>query len=50
MTIPKNSQIENLDPLKYSCQSLDSICDQKCVGNGKFFYFNDDDKLDLCYI
>ena len=45
----KNSQIENLDSSKYNCQPLDSTCDKICVGNGGFFYFNDDGKLYLCY-
>ena len=36
ITIPRNSQIENLDSSKYNCQSLDSICDNVCVGNGEF--------------
>ena len=47
ITTPKNSQIENLDSSKYNCQSLDSTCDKICVRNGRFFYFNDDCKLDL---
>ena len=50
ITIPKHSHIENLNSLKYESQSLDSTCDKTCVGNGRFFYFNDDGKLDLCYI
>ena len=29
---------------------MDSICDKICVGDGTFFYFSDDGKLDLCYI
>ena len=47
ITISKQSQIENLDPSKYNCQSLDSTCDKICVENGIFFYFNHDGKLDL---
>ena len=50
INITKNSHIEDLDSLKYNCQSLDSTCDKICVGNGRFFYFNNDGKLDLCCI
>ena len=28
---------------------FDSTCDKICVGNGRFFYFNDDCKLDIYY-
>ena len=44
ITIPKYSHIEIL----YS--SKNSTCDKICVGNGGFFYFNDDGKLDIYYI
>ena len=46
----KKTQIENLDYSKYNCQSLDLTCDKICVGNGIFFNFNNDGKLDICYI
>ena len=46
----KNSQIENLNSLNYNYQSLDSTCDKICFGNGRFYHFNYDGKLDLCYI
>ena len=32
---------------KNNCQSFDSTCDNCFVGNGWFFYFNDDGKLDI---
>ena len=50
ITIPKNSHIENLDSSKYNFQPLDSNCDKICVGNGRFFYFNDYGELYLYYI
>ena len=50
ITIPENSQIENLDYSKCDCQSLDLTCDTFFFGNDIFFYFNNDGKLDLYYI
>ena len=47
ITIPKNSLIENLYFSIYNSQSLVSTCDIICVGNGIFFYFKKDGKLDL---
>ena len=47
ITISKQSHIENLDFSKNNCQSFYSTYDKICVGNGRFFYFNDDGKLDL---
>ena len=29
---------------------MDSTCDKLCVGNDRFFYFNDVGKLDIYYI
>ena len=29
---------------------MNSTCHKICVGNGRFFYFNNDGKLYLCYI
>ena len=29
---------------------MDSTCDRICAGNVEIFFFNDDGKLDLCYI
>ena len=49
ITILKYPQIENLDSLKDNGQSFDSACDKICVGNGRFFYFKNDGKLDLYY-
>ena len=34
---------------KYKCQPLNLTCQKICVGNCRFFYFNDG-KLDLYYI
>ena len=50
ITIPKNSPIENLDSSIYNSQSLVETCDIICVGNGRFFYFNEDGKLDIYVI
>ena len=47
ITMPKNSPIEKLDSSIYNSQSLVSTCDIVCVGNGIFFYFNEDGKPDL---
>ena len=43
----EDSPIEKLDSSIYNGQSLVSSCDVVCVGNGRFFYFKDDGKLDL---
>ena len=40
ITIPKNSQIENLDDSKCNCQSLYSTCNSFFVGNGRFSVSN----------
>ena len=50
ITIPNKSQIENFNYSKYDCESLDSTCDEIFVENGRFFYFNNDSKLDIYYI
>ena len=43
----EDSHIEKLDSSIYNGQSLVSTCDVVCVGNGIFFYFNEDGKLNL---
>ena len=43
----EDSPIDKSDSFVYNGQSLASTCDVVCVGNGRFFYFNDDGKLDL---
>ena len=43
----KDSPIEKLDSSIYNGQSLVSTCDIVCDGNGIFFYFNEDGKLDI---
>ena len=50
ITIPKHSQIENLNHSRNDFGSVDSSCDLICVGNGRFFYFRDNGKLDLYHI
>ena len=50
ITIPKINHIENIDYLKYNDQSLNSIYEEICVGNGRLFYFDEDGKLDIYYI
>ena len=47
ITMHEDSPTENLDSSMYNEQSLVSTCDVVCVGNGIFFYFNKDGKLDL---
>ena len=47
ITMHEDSLIEKLDSSIYNGQSLVSTCDIVCVGNGRFFYFNEDGKLDL---
>ena len=47
ITMHEDSPIEKLDCSIYNGQSLVSTCDVVCVGNGIFFYFNVDGKLDL---
>ena len=49
ITIRKRYDIERVH-LKKVCQSLNSMVEKICVGNGRFLYFNDDDKLDIYYI
>ena len=39
-----------MDYSKNNFESFDSSYDKNCVGNGIFFYFNDDGNLDLYYI
>ena len=39
--------IENLDSSIYIGQSVLLTYDVACVGNGRFFYFNEDGKIDL---
>ena len=43
----KNAPIKKLDSSIHNGQSLVSTCDIVCVGNGRFFYFNENGKLDL---
>ena len=43
----KNLPIEKLDYSIYNSQSLVPTCDMVCIVNGRFLYFNEDDKLDL---
>ena len=50
ITINKNSPIEKLGSSIYNSQSLVETCDIICVGNGRFFYFNEDGKLDIYVI
>ena len=50
LTIPKNSQIENLDSSKYNFQSFDSTFDKTFVGNGRLFYFYYEGRLYLYYM
>ena len=47
ITIHEYSPIDKLDYSVYNGQSLVPTCDIVCVGNGRFFYFNEDGKLDL---
>ena len=47
ITMHEDSPIEKLDSSIYNVQSLVSTCDIVCVGNGIFFYFNKDGKLDI---
>ena len=43
----EDSPIDKLDSSFYNGQSLVSTCDVFFVGNGTFFYFREDGKLDL---
>ena len=43
----EDSPIEKFDSSIYNGQSLVSTRDAVSVGNGRFFYFNEDGKLDL---
>ena len=47
ITVQEDSPIEKLDSSLYNGQSLVWTCDVVCVGNDRFFYFNEDGKLDL---
>ena len=47
ITMHEDLPIDKLDSSIYNWQSLVSTCDVVCVGNGRFFYFNEDGKLDL---
>ena len=47
ITMHEESPIGNLDSSMYNGQSLVSTCDIVCVGNGRFFYFNEDGKQDV---
>ena len=38
------------DSSKNNFQSFDATCDEICVGNGGFFYFKYDVKLDIYYL
>ena len=49
ITIPKRHDIEKFNLKIYSCQSLISMGEIIWVGNERFFYFNDDGKLDIYY-
>ena len=46
----EGSPIEKLDSSIYNGKSLISTFDVVCVGNGIFFYFNKDGKLDFPYV
>ena len=50
ITIHEDSPIENLYSSIYNGQSLVSTYYIVCVGNGRFFYFNEDGKLDINFI
>ena len=43
----EDSPIDKLYYSLYNGKQLVSTCDVVCVGNGIFFYFNKDGKLDL---
>ena len=47
ITMHEDSPIDKLDYYLYNWQSLVSTCDVVYVGNGRFFHFNEDGKLDL---
>ena len=47
ITIHEDSPIDKLESSLYNGQSLISTCDVVCVENVRFFYFNEDGKLDL---
>ena len=44
--IPKIDIIDK-DVSYYNCQSLDLMNKRSFVGNGEFFYFNDDGKIEI---
>ena len=47
ITVHEDSPIEKLNSSIYNGQSLVSTSGVVCVGNGRFFYLNNDGKLDL---
>ena len=50
ITMHENSHFLNLGSSIYNEQSLVSNYDIVCVGNGRFFYFNEGGKLDIYVI
>ena len=50
ITIPKIDDIDKSHLKIYNCQSLNPMIQMICLGNGKFFYFNYDGKLELYHI
>ena len=47
---PKTDIIDKYQFLKYNFQSLDFMNKRSCVGNVRFFYSNDNEKLELFHI
>ena len=47
ITIPKRYQIQKIDYLKYNYQYLNLTCKKICAEKSRFFYFNDDGKLEI---
>ena len=47
ITIHEESPNDKLDSSLYNKQSLVSNCDVVCVGNGRFFFLDEDVTLDL---
>ena len=50
ITIQKTDIIDKFHFWKYNSQPLNLINDNICVGNDRFFYLNDDGKLELFYM
>ena len=48
--LPKTDITDEVPFFKYNCQSLNLMNEKSYIGNGRFFYFNNDGKLEIFYM